>query len=77
MSLPGEKAQRKYPPKIYEDLLRVFRVPDSITDEEIRLAMLWKWGHLRKERIPSHHEAPISWTALSAVLSGCPVAGES
>ena len=24
--------ERKYPPKIYEDLLRAVRVPDNITD---------------------------------------------
>jgi hypothetical protein len=77
MSPPGEKAQRRYPPKIYEDLRRALRVPDNITDEEIRLAMLWKWGHLRKERIPSHHEALISWAALSPGVSGCAAAGES
>jgi hypothetical protein len=25
-------SERKYPPKIYEDLLRAVRVPDNITD---------------------------------------------
>lgn len=70
--------ERKYPPKIYEDLLRAFRVPDTITDEEIRLAMLWKWGHLRKERIPSHHEALISciqarWPDLLPAIHGSTV----
>ena len=70
--------ERKYPPKIYEDLLRAFRVPDNITDEDIRLAMLWKWGHLRKERIPSHHEALISciqarWPDLLPAIHGSTV----
>jgi hypothetical protein len=52
--------ERKYPPKTYEDLLRAFGAPDKVTGAEIRVAMLWKFGHLGKQRIPSHHEALIS-----------------
>lgn len=50
----------KYPPKIYEDLVSAFEKPDNVTGDDIRKAMLWKFGHPRKQRIPSHHERLIS-----------------
>src|ERR1035441_2560059 len=52
--------ERKYPPEIYENSLHAFGAPDRVTAGEIRTAMLWKFGHLGKQRIPSHHEALIT-----------------
>src|SRR5580658_1993278 len=67
--------ERKYPPRIYENLLRAFGAADKVTAEEIRTAMLWKFGHLGKQRIPSQHEALISciqerWPDLSLSVVG-------
>jgi hypothetical protein len=67
--------ERKYPPVIYERLLRVFRAPRRMDADDIRQAILWKFGHLRKRRIPAHHERLISelqrkWPKLIPVLAG-------
>lgn len=67
--------ERKYPPKIYDDLICAFSAPGNVTGEDIRRAMLWKLGHLRKKRIPSQHESLISriqrcWQNLSPAATG-------
>lgn len=69
--------ERKYPPGVYEDLLRAFGAPDEVTGSDIRTAILWKFGHLGKQRIPSHHESLISciqerWPVLSPAILGSP-----
>lgn len=69
--------ERKYPPEVYKNLLKEFSVPANVTCEGIRTAVLWKFGHLRKRRIPSHHEALISylqelWPAVPEVVAGSP-----
>jgi hypothetical protein len=63
--------ERKYPPGIYENLLRAFGTDHKVSDDDIRTALLWKFGHLAKRRIPSSHEALIShlqeqWRELSS-----------
>jgi hypothetical protein len=70
--------ERKYPPEVYERLLRAFGAPDKVTDEDIRTAFLWKFGHLGKQRIPSHHERLISciqarWPGLLPAIHGSTV----
>ena len=66
--------ERKYPREIYENLLDVFRVSQQVTDDAIRTAVFWKFGHLGKRRIPAHHEVLISllqrvWPGLSPALT--------
>ena len=68
-------SEDKYPPAIYEELRRAFERPSEAADAHVRTAILWKFGHLRKKRIPSRHEELISslqrqWPALSSTLSG-------
>lgn len=46
-----------------------------VSDGNIRTAALWKFGHLRKNRIPRHHEHLIlslqrQWPALCSTLIG-------
>ena len=66
---------RKYPPAVYEQLLDAFRVPCQVAKGDIRTAILWKFGHLGKLRIPAHHEELISelqqeWPGLVSALDG-------
>jgi hypothetical protein len=68
---------RKYPPDVYQNLLKEFSVPARVTCEGIRYAVLWKFGHLGKPQIPSHHEALISelqkgWPAVPEAVVGSP-----
>ena len=65
----------KYPPAIYEDLRRAFELPSQVADANVRTAVLWKFGHLRKKRIPDRHEELIAslqreWPALCSTLTG-------
>lgn len=65
----------KYPPETYEDLLVAFREPEQVTDGDLRKAVIWKFGHIGKRRIPQRHEALISslqslWPGLSPTLIG-------
>jgi hypothetical protein len=67
--------ERKYPPKIYDDLICAFSAPTNVSGEDIRGAMLWKLGHLGKKRIPSQHESLIlriqeCWQDLSPAATG-------
>jgi len=67
--------EQKYPPRIYEDLRRVFGLVSQVSVGDIRTAVLWKFGHLGKKRIPRHHERLIwslqrQWPALCPSLSG-------
>jgi hypothetical protein len=67
--------KRKYPPGIYQDLLKSFCLVSQVSPGDIRTAILWKFGHLGKKRIPSHHEQLIlclqrQWPALSPTLNG-------
>jgi hypothetical protein len=52
--------EAKYPPSTYEDLRRIFGRPHGVSDNDIRTAVLWKFGHLGKSRIPNSHEELIS-----------------
>lgn len=70
--------ERKYPPDVYERLLRSFGAPGQVIDEDIRTAFLWKFGHLGKQRIPSRHETLISciqerWPDLLPAIHGSTV----
>jgi hypothetical protein len=70
--------ERKYPPEVYERLLGAFGTPDKVTGADIRTALLWKFGHLGKQRIPSHHETLISciqerWPDLLPAIHGSTV----
>jgi hypothetical protein len=63
----------KYWPHTYATVLEAFRQPRTVSAETLRQAILWKYGHLRKSRIPTAHEALIAdlqgrWPALSRVL---------
>lgn len=67
--------EKKYSPAIYEDLRRAFGLVRQVSDCNIRKAVLWKFGHLGKKRIPRHHEQLISnlqrqWPALCSTLTG-------
>ena len=69
--------ERKYPPTVYDQLLNAFRAPMRVTHDDIRIAILWKFGHLRKRRIPARHEDLISelqleWHAIASDLAGSP-----
>jgi hypothetical protein len=52
-------SESKYPPSVHERLMDAFVAPQHVTDHDIRLAVLWKFGHLKKQQIPSRHEALI------------------
>lgn len=46
----------KYSPSVYAAVLRDFRrKPSSVGPDSLRDALLWKWGHLGKSKIPGHH----------------------
>lgn len=50
---------RKYPPEAYREVRGHFESPWTLTGVEIRKALVWKYGHVGKARIPQHHEALI------------------
>ena len=67
----------KYWPKIYESIVRKFRHPALVDSGTLRDALLWKYGHLGKPRIPLAHERLISqlqqgWPAAAAALPQTP-----
>ena len=73
----SEYDERKYPHGIYKYLLRTFKAPEKVSDDDIRTALLWKLGHLAKRRIPAHHEALIAclqerWPGFSSATLGPP-----
>jgi hypothetical protein len=70
--------ERKYPSHVYEHLRSAFETPQEVSHDDIRRAILWKFGHSIKieetSKIPPAHEELISelqgkWPALSSELA--------
>jgi hypothetical protein len=60
-------------------LLGAFKQPEIVSADILRQAILWKYGHLGKNRIPGAHEELIAdlqvqWPVLSRGLPGTPKA---
>jgi len=67
----------KYWPQTYATVLEAFQQPRTVSADTLRQAILWKYGHLRKRRIPTAHEALIAdlqarWPVLSRDLPPTP-----
>jgi hypothetical protein len=67
----------KYWPQTYDAVLEAFQQPRTVSADTLRQAILWKYGHLRKRRIPASHEALIAalqarWPVLSRDLPATP-----
>jgi hypothetical protein len=67
----------KYWPQTYATVLEAFQQPRTVSAGTLRQAILWKYGHLRKRRIPTAHEALIAdlqarWPVLSGDLPATP-----
>ena len=67
----------KYWPQTYTTVLEAFQQPRTVSADMLRQAILWKYGHLRKGRIPTAHEALIAdlqarWPVLSRDLPATP-----
>jgi hypothetical protein len=65
--------EKKYWPHIYTLIRREFRDSADVSRGAIRKALLWKWGHLGKRRIPAAHTALIAdiqggWSKVAATL---------
>jgi len=63
----------KYPPRVYEQALEEFSVPDQVSRHIIEEAFKWKYGHLLKSNYPGSHKDLIahiqqSWPAISTNL---------
>lgn len=69
---------KKYPPDVYLRACQEFSQPSRVVSAfTIRDALLWKWGHLGKPRIPAAHTSLISevqkkWPALACEMSQQP-----
>jgi hypothetical protein len=70
--------ESKFPSDVYVKVKQAFETPRTVTGEDVRLAVLWKFGHLVKvnetSKIPGSHEELISelqrkWPALSSELA--------
>jgi hypothetical protein len=48
--------ERKYPAAEYEYLLSAFQKPGKVCKSDICRALVWKFGHFGKLRIPDRHE---------------------
>lgn len=65
---------KKYPPDVYLRARQEFSQPSHVVSAlTIRDALLWKWGHLGKPRIPAAHTSLISevqqkWPALACEM---------
>jgi hypothetical protein len=46
---------RKYPEAAYEKLRIAFSTPKSVTDDDIKNALVWKYGHWHKSGYPEKH----------------------
>jgi hypothetical protein len=67
----------KYWPQTYATVRKAFQQPRTVSADTLRQAILWKYGHLRKSRIPTAHEALIAdlqarWPVLSRALPATP-----
>jgi hypothetical protein len=50
----------KYWPQTYVGVLEAFKQPETVSADILRQAILWKYGHLGKNRIPAAHEKLIA-----------------
>ena len=69
--------ERKYPPAEYEYLVKAFASRSNVTRDDVRRALVWKWGHFGKKKIPLTHEALIlriqqHWAHIVQKLSKSP-----
>jgi hypothetical protein len=51
----GQYNKAKYPADTYIRARRAFSTPGTVTSADIKEALLWKYGHLRKSRYPQAH----------------------
>jgi hypothetical protein len=63
----------KYWPQTYDTVREAFQQPRTVSADTLRQAILWKYGHLRKRRIPTAHEELIAdlqahWSVVSREL---------
>lgn len=68
---------KKYPRDVYETVRQAFQVPATVSFETLRIALLWKYGHLGKPTIPPAHEQLIQelqegWPATLEILAEYP-----
>lgn len=57
--------EKKYRPEVYQDVLSAFARPRSVPPRAFRDALMWKYGHLGKERMPRQHERLIAQIRIS------------
>jgi len=71
----GRYDVRKYPQDIYHHLITRFGEPEQLAADDIRLALVWKYGHVGKPRIPDGHErfAREIWRCWPAVIRDLPL----
>lgn len=48
--------EKKYPPEILLRLQEQFAYPKMVSGSDLRTALVWKYGHWGKPRIPAAHE---------------------
>lgn len=68
---------KKYLPDVYKNVRAAFLAPTLVSAEVLQDALLWKYGHLGKSRIPGAHERLIShlqreWPRLAHDLPQSP-----
>jgi hypothetical protein len=69
---------KKYPADVYEQALIAFARPAQVSPGDLRNALLWKYGHLRKgDRIPAVHQKLIAeiqqaWPRIARDLPRAP-----
>ncbi|HPA19284.1 MAG TPA: hypothetical protein PLU30_16170 [Verrucomicrobiae bacterium] len=68
---------KKYPTDAYDRIREQFARPSEVTGDTLREALLWKYGHLGKNRIPASQEKLIAqiqgaWTKFSDALPPTP-----
>lgn len=51
--------EEKYPPTVYDRLLFSFANPGTVVANDLRAALIWKYGHTRKKGFPRSHKALI------------------
>ena len=69
--------EKKYPPKVYDQARRAFSNAGQVGRDDIRSALLWKFGHLGKKNIPAAHERlideiAVAWPDISRRLGRSP-----
>lgn len=60
VDIAGRYDVKKYSPEVYENIRAAFRAPAQVSAEALQDALLWKYGHFGKSRIPGAHQRLIS-----------------